>query len=317
MHATTDGAGPLNGPWTIDTLLAADDGDGSGAWLLSLMTQAIFPRAQVWGDVAAVGRADAAHARRFFACACRPRVGDRQPRHRLHHGRRRTLRLVAGEPGREPVHPRPELERRDAPDRRQARRRDAAAERDARAPAAPAERPRGRAAGHRPHGRLLDVPDAGRQPADQHVPRQRPRRHVALHANAGRLHARARPRHHRGDRPRRDAGAGRADGALARVDGAPRAVARSLRTQEQRRAPRRVSARARVGRPVPRRPDRADDERRYRSHRRARRRSLRGRADRARGLPRLGEPPLVHADEHGARRGGGQAPSSERGSGST
>jgi pimeloyl-ACP methyl ester carboxylesterase len=67
MHATTDGAGPLNGPWTIDTLLAADKGDGSGAWLLSLMAQAIFPRAQVWGDVAAVGRADATHARRFFA----------------------------------------------------------------------------------------------------------------------------------------------------------------------------------------------------------------------------------------------------------
>ena len=55
--------GRSNGPWTIDTLLAADDGDGSGAWLLSLMAQAIFPRAQVWGDVAAVGRADAAHAR--------------------------------------------------------------------------------------------------------------------------------------------------------------------------------------------------------------------------------------------------------------
>ena len=67
MHATTDGAGPLNGPWTIDTLLAADKGDGSGAWFLSLMTQAIFPRVQVWGDVAAVARSDAAHARRFFA----------------------------------------------------------------------------------------------------------------------------------------------------------------------------------------------------------------------------------------------------------
>jgi hypothetical protein len=34
---------------------------------MSLMTQAIFPGIQVWGDVAAVGRADAAHARRFFA----------------------------------------------------------------------------------------------------------------------------------------------------------------------------------------------------------------------------------------------------------
>ena len=67
MNATTDGAGPLAGPWTIDTLLSADDGDGSGAWLLSLMTQAVFPHAQVWGDVAAVGRSDAAYARRFFA----------------------------------------------------------------------------------------------------------------------------------------------------------------------------------------------------------------------------------------------------------
>jgi pimeloyl-ACP methyl ester carboxylesterase len=66
MHATTDGAGPLVGPWTIDMLLDADKGDGSGAWLLSLMTQTIFPRAQVWGDVAAVGRSDAAYARRFF-----------------------------------------------------------------------------------------------------------------------------------------------------------------------------------------------------------------------------------------------------------
>jgi pimeloyl-ACP methyl ester carboxylesterase len=67
MNATTDGGGPLNGPWTIDTLLSADKGDGSGAWLLSTMAQLIFPRAQVWGDVAAVGRADAAAARRFFA----------------------------------------------------------------------------------------------------------------------------------------------------------------------------------------------------------------------------------------------------------
>jgi pimeloyl-ACP methyl ester carboxylesterase len=66
MNSTTDGAGPLAGPWTIDTLLDADRGDGSGAWLLSLMTQTIFPRAQVWGDVAAVSRSDAAYARRFF-----------------------------------------------------------------------------------------------------------------------------------------------------------------------------------------------------------------------------------------------------------
>jgi len=67
MNATADGAGPLAGPRTIDTLLSAANGDGSGAWFFSLMAQMAFPSAQVWGDVAAVGRSDAASARRFFA----------------------------------------------------------------------------------------------------------------------------------------------------------------------------------------------------------------------------------------------------------
>jgi pimeloyl-ACP methyl ester carboxylesterase len=67
VNATTDGAGPLNGPWTIDTLLAAGNGDGSGAWLLSMLAPLMFPHAQVWGDVAAAGRSDAVYARRFFA----------------------------------------------------------------------------------------------------------------------------------------------------------------------------------------------------------------------------------------------------------
>ena len=67
MNATADGGGPIAGPRTIDTLLSAGQGDGSGAWFLSLLAQVAFPRAQVWGDVAAVGRSDAAYARRFFA----------------------------------------------------------------------------------------------------------------------------------------------------------------------------------------------------------------------------------------------------------
>jgi len=66
MSATTDGAGPLAGPWTIDTLLKAEQGDGGGAWLLSLMAQVAFPSEQLWGDVASVARADTAQARRFF-----------------------------------------------------------------------------------------------------------------------------------------------------------------------------------------------------------------------------------------------------------
>ena len=67
MNATTDGGGPLSGPWTIDTMLAADRGDASGAWLLSTMAQLLFPRAQVWGEAAATARTDASYARRFFA----------------------------------------------------------------------------------------------------------------------------------------------------------------------------------------------------------------------------------------------------------
>jgi pimeloyl-ACP methyl ester carboxylesterase len=67
MNATTDGAGPLAAPWTIDTLLSAGQGDGSGAWFLSLMAQVAFPSEQLWGDVAAAGRIDAADARRLYA----------------------------------------------------------------------------------------------------------------------------------------------------------------------------------------------------------------------------------------------------------
>ena len=56
MATTTDGAGPLAAPWTIDTLLSAEQGDGGGAWFLSLMAQVAFPSEQLWGDVAAVAR---------------------------------------------------------------------------------------------------------------------------------------------------------------------------------------------------------------------------------------------------------------------
>ena len=67
VNATADGGEPIEAPKTIDTLLSAQQGDGAGAWFLSLMAQLAFPRAQVWGEVAATGRSDAAYARRFFA----------------------------------------------------------------------------------------------------------------------------------------------------------------------------------------------------------------------------------------------------------
>ena len=67
INATSDGGGLIASPMTIDTLLSADKGDGSGAWFLSVLAQLAFPRAQVWGDVAAIARTDAAYAKRFFA----------------------------------------------------------------------------------------------------------------------------------------------------------------------------------------------------------------------------------------------------------
>ena len=66
MEATTDGNGPLAAPWTIDMLLSTDKGDGSGAWFMSLMAQVAFPSEFFWGDVLAVARTDAAHARHIF-----------------------------------------------------------------------------------------------------------------------------------------------------------------------------------------------------------------------------------------------------------
>src|SRR5262249_54457846 len=67
FNSTTDGGGPLAAPKTIDTLLSAQQGDGSGAWLTSPGGQVRFPRLPVWGDIAPVGRSDAAYARRFYA----------------------------------------------------------------------------------------------------------------------------------------------------------------------------------------------------------------------------------------------------------
>jgi pimeloyl-ACP methyl ester carboxylesterase len=67
INETSDGGGPIASPLTIDTLLSADKGDASGAWFLSLMAQLVFPRAQVWGDVASISRSDVTYARRFFA----------------------------------------------------------------------------------------------------------------------------------------------------------------------------------------------------------------------------------------------------------
>ncbi len=131
MNDTSAGGGPIAAPLTINTLLSADKGDASGAWFLSVMAQIAFPHAFAWGDQAAIGRSDATDAKHFYASGansgslhqcCRRQQPDL--------GRRLRPQRLAGEPGRDRVHPRAELERSDVADRRQPRRRNAARECD-------------------------------------------------------------------------------------------------------------------------------------------------------------------------------------------
>jgi pimeloyl-ACP methyl ester carboxylesterase len=67
FNATSDGGGPFAAPLMLDLLLSVDEGDASGAWLLSTLVQATLPPMQVAGDAAAMGLTDAAYARRFFS----------------------------------------------------------------------------------------------------------------------------------------------------------------------------------------------------------------------------------------------------------
>jgi len=67
INETSAGGGGIAAPLTIDSLLSAGEGDASGAWFLSLMAQLTFPSSFVWGDMAAIGRADATYAKHFYA----------------------------------------------------------------------------------------------------------------------------------------------------------------------------------------------------------------------------------------------------------
>jgi hypothetical protein len=51
---------------TINSWISAADGDASGLWFLSLMAKMAFPEAFVWGEVAAVARADTWAADTYF-----------------------------------------------------------------------------------------------------------------------------------------------------------------------------------------------------------------------------------------------------------
>jgi uncharacterized membrane protein YdfJ with MMPL/SSD domain/pimeloyl-ACP methyl ester carboxylesterase len=66
MESTSESA-PLSAPMTLDSWISAARGDPSGLWFMSLMGRLAFPDAFVWGEVAAVARADIRAADRYFA----------------------------------------------------------------------------------------------------------------------------------------------------------------------------------------------------------------------------------------------------------
>jgi RND superfamily putative drug exporter len=66
MESTFE-AEPLSAPETIDSWLAAANGDPSGFWFMGLVAKLAFPESFVWGQLAAMGRADTLAAKRYFA----------------------------------------------------------------------------------------------------------------------------------------------------------------------------------------------------------------------------------------------------------
>jgi pimeloyl-ACP methyl ester carboxylesterase len=58
---------PLSGPMTLDSWIAAAQGDPSGLWLLSTLAHLTLPQSFVWGEFASIGMADAQPVDRYFS----------------------------------------------------------------------------------------------------------------------------------------------------------------------------------------------------------------------------------------------------------
>jgi pimeloyl-ACP methyl ester carboxylesterase len=67
LMETTSESAPLTGPMTIDSWLAAKDGDPSAFWFQSFASDLLYPSAFVWGEYAAAGKIDAQAVRDYFA----------------------------------------------------------------------------------------------------------------------------------------------------------------------------------------------------------------------------------------------------------
>ena len=57
----------LSGPMTLDSWISAAQGDPSGLWFLSLMSELVLPQSFVWGEFASIGMADAHPVERYYS----------------------------------------------------------------------------------------------------------------------------------------------------------------------------------------------------------------------------------------------------------
>jgi uncharacterized membrane protein YdfJ with MMPL/SSD domain/pimeloyl-ACP methyl ester carboxylesterase len=82
LMETTSETAPLSAPMTLGSWLSAADGDPSGFWSMSLLGKLFFPKAFVWGEMAAVIRPDAAAANAYYSSGRADRrsiLGQGQP----------------------------------------------------------------------------------------------------------------------------------------------------------------------------------------------------------------------------------------------
>ena len=57
----------LSGPMTLDSWISAAQGDPSGLWFLSTMSELVLPQSFVWGEFASIGLADAHPVERYYS----------------------------------------------------------------------------------------------------------------------------------------------------------------------------------------------------------------------------------------------------------
>lgn len=67
LMESSDAAGPLAAPATLDAWDAVTKGDASGLWFQSVAASLLLPKMHVWGDSASVARSDGDAVRRHFA----------------------------------------------------------------------------------------------------------------------------------------------------------------------------------------------------------------------------------------------------------